>query len=113
MGEETVVNVKVNGESFSAKGLVILEKNYLEVYTYEKWGTKILPPLSEGQTLNASSLTMSTAKTKPAELLTEAELISLMDKHHIGCRRASIVHLVHHLLTIFTCQEPTLLYMSI
>lgn len=74
----------MNGETFTAKGLVVIEKNYLDVYPYEKWQTSILPPLKEGQILTASSLVMKSAKTKPPDLLSEAELISLMDKYHIG-----------------------------
>ena len=32
------------GRPLAAKGLVIEEYNYLDVYTYDRWGTANLPP---------------------------------------------------------------------
>lgn len=39
-GFETTVNVLLAGERFTTKGLIILERNYLDVYIYEKWNAK-------------------------------------------------------------------------
>lgn len=39
-GSETTVNAEIENEEFTATGLCIHERNYLEVYTYEKWSAK-------------------------------------------------------------------------
>ena len=39
-GKETTVNIDINGEKFIAHGLTVIQKNYLEVYIYEKWSDK-------------------------------------------------------------------------
>ena len=35
--------MKIGEEGFHAKGLVIVERNYLEIYIYEKWAEKEVP----------------------------------------------------------------------
>lgn len=32
-----MINLKVEEEEFSKKGLTIKEKNYLEIYPYDEW----------------------------------------------------------------------------
>uniref|UniRef100_V5I9Z2 DNA topoisomerase n=1 Tax=Anoplophora glabripennis TaxID=217634 RepID=V5I9Z2_ANOGL len=49
-GFETTVNVDIAGEKFTAKGLIILEKNYLDVYVYEGWNTKEISNYHQGDT---------------------------------------------------------------
>lgn len=39
-GHETIVDIDIAGEKFSASGLMILARNYLDVYPYEKWSGK-------------------------------------------------------------------------
>ena len=40
-GQETTVEVLIDDEKFKASGLMILARNYLEVYTYESWSNKV------------------------------------------------------------------------
>ena len=54
------------------------------MYPYDKWSTNELPCFIVGETLQPSRLEMIQGKTSPPQLLTEADLISLMDKHEIG-----------------------------
>ena len=43
-GKETTVNVVIaEQEKFYANGLMIIERNYLDVYPYEKWSDKEIP----------------------------------------------------------------------
>lgn len=56
LGHETIVNADVADEKFVAKGLMILEKNYLEVYIYEKWNAKEIYYYREGDTFTPSIL---------------------------------------------------------
>ena len=45
-----MVEIQVAGEKFRASGLQILEKNYLEVYPYDKWTDKPMAVYQEGDT---------------------------------------------------------------
>ncbi|KAI9488155.1 DNA topoisomerase [Zychaea mexicana] len=84
VGHETVVDVQIAGEMFDAKGLIIAERNYLEVYTYDKWSTHVLPNFQENEQFMPSVLQLNSGKTEPPKLLTEYDLISLMEKNEIG-----------------------------
>ncbi|KAL1494433.1 hypothetical protein ABEB36_010032 [Hypothenemus hampei] len=92
-GFETTVNVDLAGEKFTAKGLIILEKNYLDVYIYEKWNAKEINSYEQGQTFNPSTLEMAEGHTSPPKLLTEADLIALMEKHGIGTDATHAEHI--------------------
>ncbi|XP_066252718.1 DNA topoisomerase 3-alpha isoform X1 [Euwallacea similis] len=83
-GFETAVNVDIAGEKFTAKGLIILERNYLDVYIYEKWNAKEINNYQQGDTFVPTVLEMTESQTSPPKLLTEADLIALMEKHGIG-----------------------------
>jgi len=51
VGRETSLTVKMGPEEFTAKGLMVLEKNWLEIYApWERWsiGQGELPPLQVG-----------------------------------------------------------------
>ena len=84
IADETRVRVQVADEEFSAKGIVVKEKNYLEIYPYERWNGKELPQFVEGEILKPSDLLFKEGKTSPPKYLTEADLIGLMEKNQIG-----------------------------
>lgn len=92
-GFETTVTVDIAREKFTAKGLVILEKNYLEVYVYEKWSGKEINNYSQGETFTPSTLELAEGNTSPPKLLTESDLIALMDKHGIGTDATHAEHI--------------------
>ncbi|KAK9765124.1 DNA topoisomerase, variant 3 [Basidiobolus ranarum] len=83
-GHETVVEISIADEIFTTKGLMIIARNYLEVYPYDRWSGNTIPVFSEGEQFMPDSLEMSEGKTSPPSLLTEADLISVMDKNGIG-----------------------------
>ena len=83
-GFETIVKIEVGGEHFHAKGLQIKEQNYLEIYPYEKWIANILPQFEEGEKFTPKEFNLKESKTTPPSLLTEQELIGLMDQKGIG-----------------------------
>lgn len=35
------MDIDIAQEKFSASGLMIIERNYLDVYPYDKWNTKV------------------------------------------------------------------------
>jgi len=83
-GMEETVEVTVNREVFTHKTVKVVEKNYLEVYVYEKWGDSGgLLNLKEGDVLNGAAA-QKEGHTEQPSLMTEAELIGKMDSNGIG-----------------------------
>ncbi|XP_032778336.2 LOW QUALITY PROTEIN: DNA topoisomerase 3-alpha [Daphnia magna] len=83
-GYETVAEIQIQEEGFVASGLQIVARNYLEVYPYERWSDRSLPLLNQGEQFTPTSITMEEGATCAPQLLSEADLISLMEKHGIG-----------------------------
>ncbi|XP_041363021.1 DNA topoisomerase 3-alpha-like isoform X2 [Gigantopelta aegis] len=75
-GFETTVEIDIAEERFTAQGLMIVARNYLDVYPYEKWNAKMNP-----------------GETSPPPLLSEADLIALMEKHGIGTDATHAEHI--------------------
>ncbi|KAL7304941.1 hypothetical protein TKK_0002738 [Trichogramma kaykai] len=92
-GYETVVEINIAGETFITNGLQIIAKNYLEVYIYERWNAKEIHIYENGQTFMPTSIDMLEESTSPPNLLTEADLIALMDKHGIGTDATHAEHI--------------------
>ncbi|XP_074866357.1 DNA topoisomerase 3-alpha [Carettochelys insculpta] len=92
-GQETTVELDIANERFVAHGLMILARNYLEVYPYEKWSDKVLPVYERGSRFQPSTVEMVDGETSPPQLLTEADLISLMEKHGIGTDATHAEHI--------------------
>ena len=63
VGSETKVDVALGGEMFVAKGLIIEERNWLEVFPYEKWSDTVLPSISKGEEFTPNLL-MTDGETK-------------------------------------------------
>ncbi|CAO1630500.1 unnamed protein product [Parajaminaea phylloscopi] len=83
-GKQTTVEIEYGGEMFTASGLVIHERNYLDVFHYDKWTGNILPPYTLGESFQPRSCVMKDGSTSAPNYLTEADLVSLMDKNGIG-----------------------------
>ncbi len=87
-GAETSVQIRVGeAEFFSARGLIIEHKGYLDVmHPLEKWSERDMPPalLNVGATLPWESFLLRESQTQPPPLLSEADLIALMDLYGIG-----------------------------
>ncbi|CAM4518993.1 DNA topoisomerase 3-alpha isoform X1 [Lepidochelys kempii] len=92
-GQETTVEIDIANERFVAHGLMILARNYLDVYPYEKWSDKVLPVYERGSRFQPTTVEMVDGETSPPQLLTEADLISLMEKHGIGTDATHAEHI--------------------
>ncbi|XP_059991608.1 DNA topoisomerase 3-alpha isoform X5 [Lagenorhynchus albirostris] len=92
-GQETTVEIDIAQERFVAHGLVILARNYLDVYPYDRWSEKTLPVYSRGSCFQPSTVEMVDGETSPPQLLTEADLIALMEKHGIGTDATHAEHI--------------------
>lgn len=84
VGNETTIKIDIEKETFTASGLIIEEKNFLEIYTFDKWNATTLPTdFYEGQKIKPK-ITCVRSGTKAPNLLTEADLITQMDNNGIG-----------------------------
>jgi DNA topoisomerase III len=71
----------------------VTARNYLEVYPYDKWNTKEIPEFREGETFQPTVCELKEGVTTKPNLLTEADLVTLMDKNGIGAYVfSSILH---------------------
>ena len=75
----------LDGEAFKATGLMIEERNWLDVYDkWEKWSGNKVATLKVGDTFDPQCMQMKANKTQPPLPLTESDLISAMDRNGIG-----------------------------
>lgn len=91
--EKTRLEVTVEDEIFDSMGSVQKDAGWLEVYPFEKKNDKLLPFVDEGQDLAVKKLTNTKSKTSPPKKLTEAELLTLMDKYGIGTKATAPSHI--------------------
>ena len=92
-GHESKVWINIAGEQFTTTGLIILERNYLDIYKYDKWRGKTIPEFLENQTFTPDAIDMVDGRTTAPELLTEEALIALMDKNGIGTDATMAQHI--------------------
>lgn len=84
-GQSTTVTLDWGGEKFTATGLVVFERNFLDVYPWAKWETtKQVPRLELNQECRLEKCEMRSGSTSPPKPMTESELIMLMDVNGIG-----------------------------
>ncbi|KAL2816784.1 DNA topoisomerase [Aspergillus cavernicola] len=93
-GQSTDVEVQYGEEMFHARGLIVLERNYLDVYVYDKWdSTQQLPNYRVGELFEPTEANIFDGKTTPPNYLTEPELIGLMDANGIGTDATMAEHI--------------------
>ena len=81
----TTVILDNNEYGFKATGQTLIYDGYLKVYKeFEKSEDRILPPLKEGDILNANSIEKEQHFTQPPARYTEAKLIKEMEELGIG-----------------------------
>ncbi|KAI6359889.1 hypothetical protein MCOR25_006932 [Pyricularia grisea] len=100
-GMATDIDVTYGPETFHAHGVVVIERNYLDVYPYENWSNSAeLPRLTVGEQISPAEAMMTEGKTQAPSYLTEADLIALMDANGIGTDAT----MAEHIQTIQTRQ---------
>jgi DNA topoisomerase-3 len=93
-GTLTQVEVEYGPELFRTSGLIVLERNYLDVYPYDKWeSSQQLPDFTVGEVFVPTAVKMAEGKTGPPGYLTEPELIALMDANGIGTDATMAEHI--------------------
>ncbi|GKZ87053.1 DNA topoisomerase [Aspergillus niger] len=93
-GQLTEIEIQYGDEFFHAKGLLVLERNYLDVYVYDKWeSSQQLPNYQMGEMFEPTEAKIFDGKTSPPNYLTEPELIGLMDANGIGTDATMAEHI--------------------
>ncbi|KAK4157959.1 DNA topoisomerase [Chaetomidium leptoderma] len=93
-GAATDIEILYGDEAFNAHGVIVLERNYLDVYPYENWtGTAQLPKFTVGERFEPAEAMITEGKTSPPGYLTEADLIALMDANGIGTDATMAEHI--------------------
>lgn len=93
-GESTTVEIEYGDETFFTNGVIVLERNYLDVYPYEKWtSSQPLPRFNLHETFEPTEANITEGETTAPGYLTEPELISLMDANGIGTDATMAEHI--------------------
>jgi DNA topoisomerase-3 len=102
---QTTVKIEIDHEIFSAKGKIVKQKGWKNIYgatgaedqedSSEELDQKSqsLPELKQGQSLRVLGIKLGNGKTKPIGRYTEASLLSAMEHHNLGtpATRADII----------------------
>lgn len=93
-GQGTEIEIQYGEEMFHASGLIVLERNYLDVYVYDKWeSSQQLPNFQRGEMFEPTEANIFEGKTTAPNYLTEPELIGLMDANGIGTDATMAEHI--------------------
>lgn len=96
--EQTTLKGKVGKETFVAKGKIVQQTGWKEVYEYEEeqeeeLSEQSLPQMEKGSIFTVEKISTTKGKTKPPARFTEATLLSAMEKGGLGtvATRADII----------------------
>ncbi len=102
---QTTVKIEIENEVFTAKGKIIKQKGWKNVYgasgaedqedssEESEMKSQSLPDLKQDQVLRVRNIKQGNGKTKPTGRYTEASLLSAMEHHNLGtpATRADII----------------------
>ncbi|MGA9190035.1 MAG: DNA topoisomerase [Methanosarcina sp.] len=91
--EKTHLHLLVKEDPFDSSGIVLKDSGWLEAYPFENKKDKLLPFVEEGEKVGIKKLSNTKSKTSPPKKLTEAELLTLMDKNGIGTKATAPSHI--------------------
>ena len=73
-GQSTEIEIQYGDEFFHTNGLTVLERNYLDVYVYDKWeSSQQLPNFELGELFEPTEANIFEGKTTPPNYLTEPD----------------------------------------
>ncbi|WP_370574496.1 DNA topoisomerase [Methanomethylovorans sp.] len=91
--EKTHFEITVQNELFDSSGSVMKSEGWMVVYPFETKNDKFLPDIQEKEEVKVKKLDNIASRTAPPKHLTEAELLTLMDKHGIGTKATAPSHI--------------------
>lgn len=84
----------INGEIFTATSNELIEPGYTKVMTWQAFGkNEFVTPFKQNDVLKINDVKLVESQTGPPSYLSEADLISLMEKHGIGTDASIPVHI--------------------
>ncbi|GLG93365.1 DNA topoisomerase 3-beta [Gryllus bimaculatus] len=90
----TTVSFKIGNENFSCTGKTLLDPGYTLVMHWQSFGKdETVPTFTKGEAIPIHDAKLVECQTSPPDYLTEAELITLMEKHGIGTDASIPVHI--------------------
>ncbi|XP_066150549.1 DNA topoisomerase 3-beta-1 isoform X1 [Euwallacea fornicatus] len=90
----TVIKIIINREVFYITGKTLIDPGYTDIMTWQAFGkNEIVPNFSENELIPIQNACLTEHQTAPPDYLTEAELITLMEKHGIGTDASIPVHI--------------------
>ncbi|XP_039304984.1 DNA topoisomerase 3-beta-1 isoform X4 [Solenopsis invicta] len=90
----TTVKFEIGMEIFTTTGHSLLSPGYTSILTWQALGSSdTLPKFTPDEKVNIQEAKLVECYTQPPDYLTEAELISLMEKHGIGTDASIPVHI--------------------
>ena len=88
------VEILAGGEKYACSGNRTVEQGWFSIYSpYVKLDEVLLPPFSEGETVEMAGFAMHEKKTQPPKRFTPASIVSELEKKGLGTKatRASVV----------------------
>ena len=86
--------MEINGENFSYSGKKLTDLGFTKVMTWQAiTDEETVPSVSKNDQLELTEVKLAEKQTSPPDYLTEADLITLMEKHGIGTDASIPVHI--------------------
>ncbi|KAM9360894.1 DNA topoisomerase 3-beta-1 [Symphorus nematophorus] len=91
---QTTIDFKIGTEAFSCSGKTLISAGYTAVMPWQGIPLEeAMPACERGDTFTVDEIKLVEKQTSPPDYLTEAELITLMEKHGIGTDASIPVHI--------------------
>ncbi|MED6285268.1 DNA topoisomerase 3-beta-1 [Characodon lateralis] len=91
---QTTIDFKIGMESFSCNGKTLISAGYTTMMPWQGIPLEeALPACERGDTFTVDEIKLVERQTSPPDYLTEADLITLMEKHGIGTDASIPVHI--------------------
>ncbi|XP_012321902.1 DNA topoisomerase 3-beta-1 isoform X2 [Aotus nancymaae] len=91
---QSTISFRIGPELFTCSGKTVLSPGFTEIMPWQSVPLEeSLPTCQRGDTFTVSEVKMLEKQTSPPDYLTEAELITLMEKHGIGTDASIPVHI--------------------
>ncbi|MBO4364765.1 MAG: DNA topoisomerase I [Eggerthellaceae bacterium] len=114
--EGTKVGLDVNGETFMARGDVLIKPGFRTIYPFGAKKDELLPSLKQGQVIDFLGATLSKKQTEPPARYSQGRLIQEMEKQGLGTKstRHSIIERLYQVKYIVNDPiEPSALGMAV
>ena len=88
----TVVRLEVSGEHFETSGMQVLDPGFTKISPSLEMRNSSLPCFTEGTSVPVSAVSLIQGSTSAPSLLSESDLLGLMDQHGIGTDASMATH---------------------